>query len=222
MDDDKKVGEQVSSVVNVAKEGIANAVEKGSDLAGRAQKAAVQAGSTIQDAAIETSKQVSDAAAKTYDQGAQALEYVRRNTSEQPLLALLIAGAIGYGIAYMNSCALIQRSSVPELSGAGPVVVQTQRKLHRVLALPGRFCAVFVRVRDRAQPDGTIAKASPSSKPTSQGGTFDRLCAGHPSRMHGPTGNLAVRHSCQHLRIGFMEPPGPSAAPNPDVPRISP
>jgi hypothetical protein len=101
MDDDKKVGEQVSSVVNAAKEGITNAVEKGSDLVGRAQKAAVQVGSTIQGAAIETSKQVSDAAAKTYDQGAQASEYVSRNTAEQPLLALLIAGAIGYGIAYM-------------------------------------------------------------------------------------------------------------------------
>ena len=36
---------------------------------GKAQTAAVQAGSTIRDAAVETGKQVSDAAAKTYAQG---------------------------------------------------------------------------------------------------------------------------------------------------------
>ena len=52
-------------------------------------------------AAIKTSEQMSDAAAKTYKQGAQAADYVSRNTAEQPLLALLIAGAVGYAIAYM-------------------------------------------------------------------------------------------------------------------------
>ncbi len=50
---------------------------------------------------METGKQVSDAAAKTYAQGAQAAEYVSRDTAEQPLLALLVAAAVGYGIAYM-------------------------------------------------------------------------------------------------------------------------
>jgi hypothetical protein len=69
--------------------------------AGKAQTAAVQAGSTIRDAAIETSKQVGDAAAKTYAQGSQAAEYVSRQTAEQPLLALLVAGAVGYAIAYL-------------------------------------------------------------------------------------------------------------------------
>ena len=80
------------------KRGIATAVETGSDLAGKAQIAATEAGNTIQNAATETARQVGDAAAKY---GAPAAEYVRRNTTEQPLLALLIAGAIGYGIAYI-------------------------------------------------------------------------------------------------------------------------
>jgi hypothetical protein len=40
-------------------------------------------------------KLVSDAAAKTYKQGAQAADFVGRNTAEHPLLALLIAGAVG-------------------------------------------------------------------------------------------------------------------------------
>jgi ElaB/YqjD/DUF883 family membrane-anchored ribosome-binding protein len=91
MADDKKIGEQVSSVGNAVKEGIASA-------AAQAQTAAAQAGSTIQDAATEVSKQVGDAGAKA---GAKAADYVSRKTAEQPLLALLVAGAIGYGIAYL-------------------------------------------------------------------------------------------------------------------------
>jgi ElaB/YqjD/DUF883 family membrane-anchored ribosome-binding protein len=87
MADEKNIGEQVSSVGNAVKEGIASA-------AAQAQTAAAQAGSTIQDAATEVSKQVGDA-------GAKAADYVSRSTAEQPLLALLIAGAIGYGIAYL-------------------------------------------------------------------------------------------------------------------------
>jgi hypothetical protein len=110
--DDNRIGDQVGKVGDALKDGAANVLEIGSDLAGKAQEAsaaagstirdaAVAAGSTIRDAAVETGKQVSDAAAKTYAQGTQAAEYVSRNTAEQPLFALLVAAAIGYGIAYM-------------------------------------------------------------------------------------------------------------------------
>jgi ElaB/YqjD/DUF883 family membrane-anchored ribosome-binding protein len=92
---------QASDAAKNLKAGITSAVENASDFAGKARTAAVQAGSTIRDAAIETSKQVGETAAKTYAQGSQAAEYVSRQTAEQPLLALLVAGAIGYGIAYM-------------------------------------------------------------------------------------------------------------------------
>ena len=98
MDDDRKIGEQVSSVGNAVREGIAGAVEKGSDLAGQAQAAATQAGSTIQDAATEAGKQVGDTGTKAV---AQAADYVSGKTAEQPLLALLVAGAIGYALAFM-------------------------------------------------------------------------------------------------------------------------
>ena len=91
MNDNKKIDEQVSNVGNAAKEGIAGA-------AGQAQTAAAQAGSTIQDAATEASKQLGDAGAKA---GVQAADYVSRKTAEQPLLALLVAGAIGYALAYI-------------------------------------------------------------------------------------------------------------------------
>jgi ElaB/YqjD/DUF883 family membrane-anchored ribosome-binding protein len=99
--DDNRIGDQASEAAKNLRSGINSAMETGSDLAGKAQAAAVEAGGRIQNAAAETAKQVSDAAAKTYAQGQRASEYVSRNTAEQPLVALLIAGAIGYGIAYM-------------------------------------------------------------------------------------------------------------------------
>jgi hypothetical protein len=99
--DDNRNGDRASDAAKNLKVGITDAAETGSDLAGKAQTAAVQAGSTIRDAAIEASKQVSDAAARTYAQGSQAAEYVSRQTAEQPFLALLVAGTIGYAIAYM-------------------------------------------------------------------------------------------------------------------------
>jgi ElaB/YqjD/DUF883 family membrane-anchored ribosome-binding protein len=96
--DDNRSGDRA---VTEMREGIASAAETGGDLAGKAQTAAAQAASAIRDAAVETSKQAGDAARKAYQQSAQAADYVSRNTAEQPLIALLIAGAIGYAIAYM-------------------------------------------------------------------------------------------------------------------------
>jgi ElaB/YqjD/DUF883 family membrane-anchored ribosome-binding protein len=104
--DDNRFSDQVQG-------GVDSAIEMGSNLAGKAQAAAAQVASTIQSAGMETGKQAADVAAKTYQQGAQAAadyvskqgaqaaEYVKRNTAEQPWMALLIAGAIGYMLAYL-------------------------------------------------------------------------------------------------------------------------
>jgi ElaB/YqjD/DUF883 family membrane-anchored ribosome-binding protein len=99
--DDNRIGEQVAKVRDDAKNGIETVKETITDVAEKAQTAATEAGGTVRDAAIETAKQVGDAATTTYRQGVRAGEYVSQSTGEQPLLALLIAGAIGYGIAYM-------------------------------------------------------------------------------------------------------------------------
>ena len=99
--DDNRIGDQASNVGKEVKSGIAGAAETVSDRAGKVWTAGVEAGDTIRDAAIKTSEQVSDAATKAYKQGAQAADSISRNTAEQPLLALLIAGAVGYAIAYM-------------------------------------------------------------------------------------------------------------------------
>ena len=99
--DDNRTGEQVAKVGDDAKNGIDTVKGTITDVAEKAQTAAGEAGGTVRDAAIETAKQVGDAA-KTYRQGQRASEYVSQNTAAQPLPALLIAGAIGYGIAYMT------------------------------------------------------------------------------------------------------------------------
>jgi hypothetical protein len=46
-------------------------------------------------------EQTSAAADAIYQQGARAGEYMTRNVQEYPATALLIAGAIGYGMAYL-------------------------------------------------------------------------------------------------------------------------
>jgi hypothetical protein len=84
--DDNRIGDRVGKAADEARDRIS---------------AAAEAGSTIQKAAVETAKQISNAAAEAYRQGARAGKSVSQNTAEQPLLALLIAGAIGFGIAYM-------------------------------------------------------------------------------------------------------------------------
>jgi len=99
--DDNRVGEQVPKFGDDAKRGIETVRGTITDVAGKAQTAATEASGAVRDAAIETANRVSDAATTTYRQGVRASEYVSQNTAEQPLPALLIAGAFGYGIAYM-------------------------------------------------------------------------------------------------------------------------
>jgi ElaB/YqjD/DUF883 family membrane-anchored ribosome-binding protein len=99
--DDNHIGNQASKVVSDLKEGIAGAVEKAGDMAGKARTTAAEAGNTIRDAAIDAGKKVSDVAAETHKQGVKAGDYISQRTAEQPLLALLVAAAVGYGIAYL-------------------------------------------------------------------------------------------------------------------------
>jgi ElaB/YqjD/DUF883 family membrane-anchored ribosome-binding protein len=95
------MNDQVAKSVDEANDLVTSATERVADLAGKTQTAVGQGIRTIRDSAVETGKQVSDAAAKAHQQGTQAADYVRRRTTEQPLTALLLAGAIGYGIAYL-------------------------------------------------------------------------------------------------------------------------
>jgi ElaB/YqjD/DUF883 family membrane-anchored ribosome-binding protein len=60
-----------------------------------------QAGEVVQGAAREAGSQATRAAENLYEQGSQAGDFITRYTAEQPVPALLIAGAIGYALAYL-------------------------------------------------------------------------------------------------------------------------
>jgi|SRR6266851_5122802 ElaB/YqjD/DUF883 family membrane-anchored ribosome-binding protein len=90
------------------------AIDKAAGLARDASSAGIQAvaqaSDAIQGAAREVGKQVDQAVTSVYRQSARAGGYVSRYASEQPLTALLIAGAIGYGLAYLIHRTPIERS----------------------------------------------------------------------------------------------------------------
>jgi hypothetical protein len=97
--DDNHIGDQASKVVSDLKEGIAGAVEKAGDMAGKARSTVAAAGNTIRDTAIDAGNKAADVAAETHERGVKAGDYIAQRTAEQPLLALLLAVAVGYGIA---------------------------------------------------------------------------------------------------------------------------
>jgi ElaB/YqjD/DUF883 family membrane-anchored ribosome-binding protein len=81
------------------------AIDKAGGLARDASSAGIQAVSQASDAiqgtAREVGSKVEQATTSAYQQGARAGGYVSRYAAEQPLAALLIAGVIGYGLAYL-------------------------------------------------------------------------------------------------------------------------
>lgn len=118
-----KVGEKVSNVAAQTQGTVRDAIDRGkpmlqdlqakageaigqaTDVARKASSAGLQAvtqaSDTVQGAARQVGNQASQAAAKVYEQGTWAGGHITRYTAEQPLTALLIAAAIGYGIAYL-------------------------------------------------------------------------------------------------------------------------
>jgi ElaB/YqjD/DUF883 family membrane-anchored ribosome-binding protein len=92
------IGEQASSAM-------AKAGETAQNLASRAGEQVSSAGAaaseTAQDLANSVREQAGPAAQAVYDQGARAGQYVTRNVHEYPATALLIAAAVGYGLAYL-------------------------------------------------------------------------------------------------------------------------
>src|SRR4029077_9281076 len=81
------------------------AIDKAAGLARDASSAGIQAvaqaSDAIQGVAPRVETQVNKAVTSAYQQGARAGGYVSRYAAEQPLTALLVAGAIGYGLAYL-------------------------------------------------------------------------------------------------------------------------
>ena len=93
--------DQAKPVFRDLRESAGVAVDKAADLAQKASNAGFQAVDAVQGAARDVANQASQAAATVYQQGARAGGSVSRFATEQPLTALLVAAAIGYGAAYL-------------------------------------------------------------------------------------------------------------------------
>jgi ElaB/YqjD/DUF883 family membrane-anchored ribosome-binding protein len=65
------------------------------------RQAMAQAGELVQGTARQASNQATQAATNLYQQGSRAGDFISRYATEQPVTALLVAGAIGYGLAYL-------------------------------------------------------------------------------------------------------------------------
>jgi ElaB/YqjD/DUF883 family membrane-anchored ribosome-binding protein len=89
--------DQSKPVLRNLQEAAGAAMDKATDVARKASTPVIQAADAIHGIAQD----VGQAANTVYQQGARAGGSVSRYTSEQPLTALVIAGAIGYGIAYL-------------------------------------------------------------------------------------------------------------------------
>jgi hypothetical protein len=72
-----------------------------SNLGEQARSAISEAGATAQELTRRAREQASTATDVFYQQGTRAGEYLSRNVNEYPLPALLAAGAVGYGLAYL-------------------------------------------------------------------------------------------------------------------------
>jgi ElaB/YqjD/DUF883 family membrane-anchored ribosome-binding protein len=93
--------DQTKPVLRELRESAGAAMDKAADLAQKASNAGVQAVDAVQGAARDVANQASQAASAVYQQGARAGGSVSRYAAEQPLTALLVAAAIGYGVAYL-------------------------------------------------------------------------------------------------------------------------
>ena len=71
------------------------------DVGEQARATAAEASAAAQDLARRARDQATVASDKLYQQGMRAGEYLTENVNEYPLTALLIAGAIGYGLAFL-------------------------------------------------------------------------------------------------------------------------
>jgi ElaB/YqjD/DUF883 family membrane-anchored ribosome-binding protein len=101
----RQVGEQAISAVGdvgeQAKSAASDTIERARQIGEQAGPAASSAVATAQELARRAREQTSAATDIISEQSARASQYLTRNVNDYPLTSLLVAGAIGYGIAYL-------------------------------------------------------------------------------------------------------------------------
>jgi ElaB/YqjD/DUF883 family membrane-anchored ribosome-binding protein len=90
--------DQGKAMIQDAQTGAATLARQASE-AGR--QAMSQAGELVQGAAREAGNQATQAATNLYQRSSRAGDFITQYAAEQPVTALLVAGAIGYGLAYL-------------------------------------------------------------------------------------------------------------------------
>ena len=90
--------EQAKTTANQAME---QAKTMARNIGDQAAAAAADPGATAQELARRAREQAGAAGDVLYRQGQRAGEYLTQNVNEYPLTALLIAGMVGYGLAYL-------------------------------------------------------------------------------------------------------------------------
>jgi len=71
------------------------------NIGNQARAAATDPNATVQELARRAGEQAGAAGDVLYRKGQRTGEYLTQNINEYPLAALLIAGMIGYGLAYL-------------------------------------------------------------------------------------------------------------------------
>jgi ElaB/YqjD/DUF883 family membrane-anchored ribosome-binding protein len=102
---DHNRGQQQSGMADQAKSTANQAVEQAKNMARnlgeQARSIAADPGATAQELARRARDQAGAAGDALYRQGQRAGDYLSQNVNEYPLTALLIAGMIGYGLAFL-------------------------------------------------------------------------------------------------------------------------
>jgi len=91
----------LQDVKTTAGDAVERATGVARDLSAAGSQAAAQASDVIQGVAREVGNQAGQAATTLYQQSATAGGYLSRYAAEQPMTALLLAAAVGYGLAYL-------------------------------------------------------------------------------------------------------------------------
>ena len=82
-------------------ERIDTASDQAKDMAQRAAHTARETGEAAWDVAQRAQAQAREVASEAYAQGERTARALARRVEEQPLVALMIAGAVGYAMAYL-------------------------------------------------------------------------------------------------------------------------
>ncbi len=97
----KQASASMQGTLDQGKAMIQDAQASAAGLARQASEAGSQAMAQAGQVAREAGNQATQAATNLYQQSSRAGDFITQYAAEQPVTALLVAGAIGYGLAYL-------------------------------------------------------------------------------------------------------------------------